>query len=113
MRLLGHDVDEEELLEMINEVDEDGNGTIEFDEYMLLMGYNMESVDTVEGLVTAFSKFDDYGDGFIPTKELRHVMKYVGEKLKEEELDILISEADPEQTGMVDYKKFAELMMSR
>ena len=51
MRLLGHKVDEDELLEMINEVDEDGNGTIEFDEYIALMGYNMESLDTVDGLI--------------------------------------------------------------
>ena len=58
MRLLGHDVNEEELLEMINEVDEDSNGTIEFDEYIALMGYNIESVDTVETLTTALFKFD-------------------------------------------------------
>ena len=113
MRLLGQNVDEDELLEMINEVDEDGNGTIEFDEYMALMGYNMESLDTVDSLCTAFSKFDDYGDGFVPARELRHIMKNVGEKLKEDELDELIKEADPDMHGMVDYRKFAELMMSK
>ena len=30
-------------------------------------------------------------------------MKYVGEKLKEEELDQLIEESAPDQNGMVDY----------
>ena len=40
-------------------------------------------------------------------------MKYVGEKLKEDELNELITDADPNKTGMVDYRKFAELIMSK
>ena len=79
---------------MLSEVDADGNGDIDFDEYMQLMGFNIQSVETVEHLIEAFRPFDEYGDGFIPAHQLRHALKHAGEKLTDNELDELISEAD-------------------
>ena len=66
---------------MINEGDADGNGTIDFPDFLSLIARKMEDTDTEEELVEAFKMFDRDGNGFISTAELRHVMTNLGEKL--------------------------------
>lgn len=48
--------------------------------------------------------FDKNKDGLISSKELRHVMTNLGEKLSEEEVDDMIKEADLDGDGMVNYE---------
>ena len=45
MRSLGQNPTEAELQEMINELDGDGNGTVEFDELMDMMTRKMKEID--------------------------------------------------------------------
>ncbi|KAK9106658.1 hypothetical protein Syun_022669 [Stephania yunnanensis] len=66
MRSLGQNPTEAELQDMINEVDADQNGTIDFPEFLNLMARKMK---------------------------LRHVMTNLGEKLTDEEVDEMIREA--------------------
>ena len=50
---------------MINGVDADGNGTIDFPEFSSLMARKMKDTDTEEELVEAFKVFDRDGNCFI------------------------------------------------
>ena len=50
---------------MINEVDADGNGTIDFPEFLSLMARKMKYTDTEKELVEAFKIFDRNGNGVI------------------------------------------------
>ena len=50
----GQNPTEAELQDMINEVDADGNGTIDFPEFLSLMARKMKDTDTEEELVEAF-----------------------------------------------------------
>lgn len=54
--------------------------------------------------VSACRVFDKNNDGMISSKELRHVMTNLGEKLSEEEVDDMIKEADLDGDGMVNYE---------
>merc|ERR1712018_740053 len=74
MRSLGQNPTEGELQDMINEVDIDGNGTIEFTEFLGMMAKKMKESDGEEELREAFRVFDKDGNGFISGSELRHVM---------------------------------------
>jgi Ca2+-binding EF-hand superfamily protein len=94
MRSLGQNPTDAELQDMINGVDADGNGTIDFPEFLSLQARKMKDTDTEEELIEAFKVFDRDGNGFISAAELRHVMTNLGEKLTDEEVDEMIREAN-------------------
>src|ERR1700730_6692383 len=78
MRSLGQNPTEAELQDMINEVDADGNGTIDFPEFLTMMARKMKDTDSEEEIKEAFKVFDKDGNGFISAAELRHVMTNLG-----------------------------------
>merc|ERR1712242_653940 len=102
-----------ELQDMINEVDADGNGTIDFPEFLSLMARKMKDTDTEEELIEAFKVFDRDGNGFISAAELRHVTTNLGEKLTDEEVDEMIREADVDGDGQINYEEFVKMMMAK
>lgn len=111
MRSLGQNPTEAEIRDMIKEVDTDGNGQIEFNEFMKMMQNKMQEVDSDEEIREAFKVFDKNGDGFISAAELRHVMTNLGEKLTDEEVNEMIKEADLDGDGQINYEEFVKMLM--
>ena len=113
MKNLGQYLSESELEEMIKQVDLDGNGTIDFNEFLGLMVRKMKDTDTEEELIEAFKVFDRDSNGFITSHELRHVMTSLGESLTPEEIEEMIREADVDGDGQINYDEFVKMMMSK
>ena len=107
---------------MIDEVDSDGNGSIDFAEFLCMMKdtdlyttssqrnekltslFHPSEEDIIELCPETFRVFDKDGNGFISASELRQVMANLGEKLTDEEVDEMIREADIDGDGQVNYE---------
>jgi len=113
MRSLGQNPTEAELTDMIAEVDQNGNGQIDFNEFLTMMSRKMQENDTEEEIVEAFKVFDKDGNGYISAAELRHVMCNLGEKLTDDECDEMIREADIDGDGQINYAEFVKLMLTK
>ncbi|XP_038902291.1 calmodulin-like protein 11 [Benincasa hispida] len=112
IRSLDQNPTEEELQDMIKEVDVDGNGTIEFTEFLNLMAKKIKETDAEEELKEAFKVFDKDQNGYISATELRHVMINLGEKLTDDEVEQMIKEADLDGDGQVNFEEFVKMMMA-
>ena len=61
---LGLQASQEELQEMMTEADEDGSGSIEFEEFLSMMKRKMkENESSMDDVKAAFKVFDQDGDG--------------------------------------------------
>ena len=112
MRSLGQNPTEAELQDMINEVDADGNGTIDFPEFLSMITRELKDCDTEKCLIEAYMVFDRDGNGLISTAELRHAMTNLGE-LTDREVDKLILMADVDGYGHINTEKFVRMIMAK
>jgi calmodulin len=96
MRSLGQNPNEAELREIMKEVDKDDSGTIEYEEFALMMDKKMRNRDQGERaeIEQAFGMYDVDGKGFISTKCLRSVMLRSDATVTNQDIDELIKEAD-------------------
>lgn len=112
MRSLGQNPTEEELEDMINEVDVDGNHVIDFTEFLQLMANKSKDEDYESELREAFKVFDRDGNGYISSQELRYVMMNMGEKLTEAEVEEMIKNGDIDGDGQLDIEEFIKMMLT-
>lgn len=112
MRKLGHNPSENDLKEMIGSVDDNGDNEIDFDEFLILMKSKVGARDPEKELRDAFAVFDSDGSGEIDRKELKRLMKKLGQALSEAELDAMMDEVDTDGDGTISFEEFKALMQS-
>ncbi|KAL6464708.1 hypothetical protein AOLI_G00245500 [Acnodon oligacanthus] len=113
MRMLGQNPTPEELQEMIDEVDEDGSGTVDFDEFLVMMVRCMKDdskAKSEEELADLFRMFDKNRDGYIDIDELRAMLTSTGEAITEDDVEELMKDGDKNNDGKIDYDEFLEFM---
>jgi len=110
MAKLGNKMTLKEVQEMIKGVDTDGNGTVEFEEFVTMMSDSLQTDTAEEDLKNAFKTFDKDGDGFITAPELRLAMKQMGEIISEQEAKEMIKNADTDGNNKIDFNEFVAMM---
>lgn len=86
---------------MISDLDSDGNGTIDFQEWLNLLTKKVNDKDSRENINKIFALFDDERTGFISVKNLRRISQELGESVSETELEELVTRADTDHDGLV------------
>uniref|UniRef100_UPI00358E2908 troponin C, slow skeletal and cardiac muscles-like n=1 Tax=Myxine glutinosa TaxID=7769 RepID=UPI00358E2908 len=114
LRMLGQNPSPDELQEMIDEVDEDGSGTVDFEEFLLMMVRSMQGEESKgkseEELAELYRMFDKNCDGFIDFEELKSMLEATGEEITQEEIQDLFADGDKNADGKIDYDEFLEFM---
>ena len=114
---LGVPVSKEELTEMTNEIDIEGNGTIDFKEFILLMARKMRDYDNEDEYIEAFRIIDQNNDDLISKEELKDAMTRIGqfvwgESPTDEDIAYMIKEADTDGDGFLHYSDFIRKIKS-
>ncbi|CAG8058633.1 unnamed protein product [Penicillium salamii] len=81
MRSLAQNPTETELQDIVDELDADRSGSIDFNEFLSMMVRKETETDADAEVRQAFNVFDQDGSGTINADELRPVMKSIGEDL--------------------------------
>jgi Ca2+-binding EF-hand superfamily protein len=113
LRLMGQPFNKQILDEMIEEVDEDKSGCLEFEEFIILAAKFIVEEDEEalqKELKEAFRLYDKEGNGYIPTSCLKEILRELDDQLSDSDLDGMIAEIDQDGSGTVDFDEFMEMM---
>merc|ERR1712178_632327 len=113
IRALGFEVKNEELKKMVTDIDNDGNGTIEFSEFLMMMTAKMGGKDTREDIEKVFKLFDDDNPNKISFRNLARVAEELGENIDDEELQDMINQADRDGDGEINIDEFYRIMKKK
>ncbi|PSR91041.1 Calcium-binding protein [Actinidia chinensis var. chinensis] len=108
---LGYAASAEELEAMIREVDSDGDGCIDLDEFIELNTKDIDSSEVLENLKEAFSVFDIDKNGSISAEELQNVLSSLGDECSIAECRKMINGVDCDGDGMINFEEFKVMMV--
>merc|ERR1719277_1696732 len=90
---------------LIDDIDENGDGKIDEDEFRHIMTRKFLGEDDDSSFVHAFEMLDVNKDGYIPLADFRHILMHEGqEPFSEQECDEFLMFADLEGDGCIEYK---------
>jgi calmodulin len=104
-------VDDNKLKEWADDVDEDATGYILWDQFKAIFETKLKEDKDEKELKDAFRVLDKDNKGVIDVKDLKWILKSLGDDLTEEEIEDMIAETDTDGSGTVDYDEFKSLMM--
>lgn len=110
LRALGQLPTEAELYDLVDEIDEEGEGDIKFAEFEAMMIKRLEALNKDESLQAAFKLFDRDDDGYISQAELKTLMFNMGERCTTEEFSDMMREIDTDNDGKISYAEFVYAM---
>lgn len=114
---LGQKVSKEQLDDLLAQFDADGDGQIDFNEFLKMMIIKSSAQLATLGqelnhdeFKAAFELFDKDKNGKISVEELRTGMHTLGEDITQEEAQSMLKEADINQDGELDFEEFKQCL---
>eukprot|EP00093_Oithona_nana_P005148 05148.XXX_161669_169684_1 [CDS] Oithona nana genome sequencing. len=112
--MMGLRVQKEALDAIIAEVDEDGSGELEFEEFCILAARFLIEEDEEQmrkELKEAFRFYDKEAEGYLTVETLSSILLELEPDLSDEQLKEIIDEVDEDGSGTIDYDEFMNMMM--
>ena len=109
MNTLGLKPTQEELNQMVDEIDADGNGEIDFDEFVTVSRVNTYTPTQVKAAFKVFER--DCPQGYVSMSALEQALTTYGtEKLSLTDAQEFYIE--PDENGLINYVEFVNMMTS-
>ncbi|WAR19340.1 CALM-like protein [Mya arenaria] len=101
--------------EVLKEVDTDGDGAINFAEFLNFIAREQlaEGPEEQSELQQMFAMFDRNRDGRITHAEMKRALAETGQNVPDSEIESMIREADDNCDGKVSYKEFVATMKKK
>ena len=113
MQKLGKNPTEQQLIQIIENVAKPGSDKIRFDDFTDFMEKKNKENDTEIEIINTFQIFAAENNGLIPNEELFHIIRTFGETLTDKEIEDIISEADVDGDGYINYEEFVRMMIAK
>lgn len=112
LRSLGLKPSGDQLHCLLDNMDANGNGKVEFDELVsaILPDMTEQVLVNQEQLLEVFRSFDRDGNGYITAAELAGSMAKMGHPLTYKELSEMMREADANGDGVISFNEFSTIM---
>lgn len=85
---------------------------VTFDQFVNVMTGKMKNMDTKTDVLKAFRVFDEDKNGTIRAGQLKHLLRTFYQIMSSAECDQLISEAQPDEHGIIHYEQFVDKLFS-
>ncbi len=98
---------------MISDIDKDGSGSIDFEEFLDMMTAKISDRNSKEDIAKVFALFDAEGKGHVGLRDLKRVARELGETMTEAELAEMIERADSDADGNITVDDFVAIMTKK
>lgn len=114
LQMMGLRVKKEALEAIISEVDEDGSGELEFEEFCILAARFLIEEDEEQmrkELKEAFRFYDRDSVGYLTIETLKGILLELEPNLGDDQLMEIVDEVDEDGSGTIDFDEFMNMMM--
>lgn len=109
LRALNIKASDSEVQQLLQQMDTDNSGEIDFNEFKNVMGASFFKKYSRQELYAAFKKFDADGNGFISSSELEHILSRMGRHLSRNEIEAMVKSVDSSGDGKISFDEFQKL----
>ena len=113
MQTLGISASQEEIHAMVAEIDTDGNGDIDFDEFVAVMSRKVNANYTSKDVKRAFRTFSiGQANGYVSLDKVKEaLMEHGSVKLDIDEVEELLAQLELDSSGLFNYNEYVDMMM--
>ena len=113
MRALGFEVKKEHVRRLLAESGKEGNSNVSFEDFCDMLASRMGEKGSKEEVYKIFKLFDEDNTGKVTFRDLKRIAQELSENLTDEELQEMITEADRNGDGVLDFEEFYRVMRKR
>lgn len=110
MKSVGLCPPENEFSEIIKEMNLDESNKMDFPEFIVMMSYFTQEVQSKEEIKFAFDLFDKEGKGILNADDIRKGFITIGEPFEDDEIREMIREYDQDGDNMINFEDFSSML---
>ncbi|CAD8061776.1 unnamed protein product [Paramecium primaurelia] len=102
---LGMEQSIEDIVNMIQDLDQDGSRQVDFEEFLQIFGFQ-GSIEDEEVLTDLYKQFDSSKEGKITYEDFKRINELVSERYTDQELREMVQYADLNNDGTLNWDEF-------